>query len=208
MTSLVKGRSGEGIADRRFGIFFGGLPRTARSGAALRAFAAFAVFRGPSRFLDTPRGPNYGPPAQLEAAAPRSSGRVEAAIMSVDGSKQPDPRGEISPEEREALRRRSEAIGQQLDKVKQTRDAARRPQRPSTAGRAMRASAELIGGIVAGGLIGWYLDKWLGTEKPVMFVLFFLLGAAAGILNVIRVAMREKTPPAPSVPDDDEDENR
>jgi ATP synthase protein I len=128
--------------------------------------------------------------------------------MSVDGSKQPDPRGEITPEEREALRRRSEAIGQQLDKVKQTRDAARRPQGPSTAGRAMRASAELIGGIVAGGLIGWYLDKWLGTEKPVMFVLFFLLGAAAGILNVIRVAMREKTPPAPSVPDDDEDENR
>ena len=72
----------------------------------------------------------------------------------------------------------------------------------------MRASADLIGGIVAGGLIGWYLDKWLGTDKPVMFVLFFLLGAAAGILNVIRVAMREKTPPAPSVPDDDEDEIR
>mgnify|MGYP000465739943 CR=1 FL=1 len=75
-------------------------------------------------------------------------------MMSVDGSKQPDPRGEISPEEREALRRRSEAIGQQLDRVKQTRDAARRPQRPSTAGRAMRASAELIGGIVAGALGG------------------------------------------------------
>jgi ATP synthase protein I len=128
--------------------------------------------------------------------------------MSVDGSKQPDPKGEISPEDREALRRRSEAIGKRLDEAKHERDAERRPQGPSTAGRAMRASADLIGGIVAGGLIGWYLDKWLGTEKPVMFVLFFLLGAAAGILNVIRVAMREKTPPAPSVPDDDEDENR
>lgn len=128
--------------------------------------------------------------------------------MSVDGSKQPGSRGEISPEDREALRRRSEVIGQQLDEAKRVRDAGRRLQGPSTAGRGMRASAELIGGIVAGGLIGWYLDKWLGTEKPVMFVLFFLLGAAAGILNVIRVAMREKTPPAPSVPDDDEDENR
>lgn len=81
-----------------------------------------------------------------------------------------------------------------------------RPRGPSPASRGLRASAELIGGIVAGGLIGWYLDKWLGTEKPVMFVLFFLLGAAAGILNVIRSAMREKTPPAPSVRDvDDED---
>ena len=128
--------------------------------------------------------------------------------MSVDGSKEPDPRGEISPEDREALRRRSEAIGQRLDQVKHERDTARRPQGPSAVGRGMRASADLIGGIVAGGLIGWYLDKWLGTEKPVMFVLFFLLGAAAGILNVSRAAMREKTPPAPSVRDDDEDENR
>jgi ATP synthase protein I len=128
--------------------------------------------------------------------------------MSVDGSKQPDPRGEITPEDREALRRRSEAIGEHLDEVKHRREAVRRQRGPSAAGRGMRASAELIGGIVAGSLIGWYLDKWLGTEKPVMFVLFFLLGAAAGILNVIRVAMREKTPPAPSVPDDDEDENR
>ncbi len=128
--------------------------------------------------------------------------------MSVDDSKQPDPRGQIAPEDREALRRRSDAIGQRLDEVARAREAVQRPQGRATAGRAMRASAELIGGIVAGGLIGWYLDKWLGTEKPVMFVLFFLLGAAAGILNVIRVAMREKTPPAPSVPDDDEDENR
>ncbi len=128
--------------------------------------------------------------------------------MSVDDSKQPDPRGQIAPEDREALRRRSDAIGQRLDEVARAREAVQRPQGRATAGRAMRASAELIGGIVAGGLIGWYLDKWLGTEKPVMFVLFFLLGAAAGILNVIRVAMREKTPPAPSVLDDDEDENR
>ncbi len=128
--------------------------------------------------------------------------------MSVDDSKQPDPRGQIAPEDREALRRRSDAIGQRLDEVARAREAVQRPQGRATAGRAMRATAELIGGIVAGGLIGWYLDKWLGTEKPVMFVLFFLLGAAAGILNVIRVAMREKTPPAPSVLDDDEDENR
>lgn len=125
--------------------------------------------------------------------------------MSVDGSKQPDPRGEIAPEDREALRRRSQEIGQRLDTVNRQRDEGRRPRGPSPASRGLRASAELIGGIVAGGLIGWYLDKWIGTEKPIMFVLFFLLGAAAGILNVIRTAMREKTPPAPSVRDDDED---
>lgn len=130
--------------------------------------------------------------------------------MSVEGPKQPDPRGQIAPEDREALRRRSAEIGERLGEVKRQRERAagsRRPEGSTAAGRGLRASAELIGGIVAGSLIGWYLDKWLGTEKPVMFVLFFLLGAAAGILNVIRTAMREKTPPAPSVPDD-EDEDR
>jgi ATP synthase protein I len=127
--------------------------------------------------------------------------------MSIDGSRQPGPRGEISPEDREALRRRSEAIGELLDKAKREREARRPPDRPSTASRAVRASAELIGGVVAGSLIGWYLDKWIGNEKPVLFVLFFLLGAAAGILNVIRAGLREKTPPAPSVPDDDDDED-
>jgi len=126
--------------------------------------------------------------------------------MSGDDSKRPDPHGEISPADREALRRRSQDIGQRLDTVNRERDRSMRPQGPSPASRGLRASAELIGGIVAGGLIGWYLDKWLGTQKPVMFVLFFLLGAAAGILNVIRSAMREKTPPAPSVRDDDDED--
>ena len=68
-------------------------------------------------------------------------------------------------------------------------------------GRAMRISAELTGGIVVGSAIGWFLDGWLGNKKPWFFILFFLLGAAAGILNVIRMAMRERTPPPPSVPD-------
>jgi ATP synthase protein I len=126
--------------------------------------------------------------------------------MSGDDSKQPDPHGEISPEDRDALRRRSQDIGQRLDTVNRQRDQGMRPQGPSPASRGLRASAELIGGIVAGSLIGWYLDKWLGTQKPVMFVLFFLLGAAAGILNVVRSAMRDKTPPAPSVRDDDDED--
>ncbi|MEO8652210.1 MAG: AtpZ/AtpI family protein [Hyphomicrobiaceae bacterium] len=126
--------------------------------------------------------------------------------MSGDDSKQPDPHGEISSQDRDALIRRSQEIGRRLDTVTQQRDQGKRPQGPSPASRGLRASAELIGGIVAGGLIGWYLDKWLGTQKPVMFVLFFLLGAAAGIMNVIRSAMRDKTPPAPSVPDDDDED--
>ena len=58
---------------------------------------------------------------------------------------------------------------------------------------------------VAGGGIGWVLDKWLNTF-PALFIVFFLLGSAAGILNIVRQAQRETTPPAPSVKDDEDDD--
>jgi len=64
----------------------------------------------------------------------------------------------------------------------------------------------VVVGILVGSFIGWMLDRWLGNEKPWFFILFFLLGAAAGILNIVRMAMREKkTPPLPSVKDDEDD---
>ena len=44
---------------------------------------------------------------------------------------------------------------------------------------------ELVGAIVVGGLIGYALDLWLGT-KPWLFLVFFVLGFAAGILNILR----------------------
>lgn len=43
--------------------------------------------------------------------------------------------------------------------------------------------------IVIGVWFGRLLDAWLGTS-PWMFVLFFFLGLAAGILNVYRTTSR------------------
>jgi len=62
-------------------------------------------------------------------------------------------------------------------------------------GRAMRVGVELVVGLAVGGAIGWGLDRWWGTT-PVMLILFFFLGAAAGMLNVFRAA-REMTRPEP-----------
>jgi len=59
------------------------------------------------------------------------------------------------------------------------------PQTP--AGWVFRLSVELVAGLVVGGGIGWFLDRWLDT-KPAMLLIFFALGAAAGMLNVIRAA--------------------
>lgn len=43
--------------------------------------------------------------------------------------------------------------------------------------------------IVIGAWFGRVLDSWLGTS-PWLFVLFFFLGLAAGVLNVYRTTAR------------------
>ncbi len=41
--------------------------------------------------------------------------------------------------------------------------------------------------VVFGFLAGYFLDKWLGTS-PLFIILFFFIGVAAGIVNVVRTA--------------------
>ena len=53
-------------------------------------------------------------------------------------------------------------------------------------GFAMRIGVELVASLLVGGGIGLLLDRWLGTE-PWLMLVFFLLGAAAGFINVYRV---------------------
>ena len=60
--------------------------------------------------------------------------------------------------------------------------------RGNAMGTAFRISSELVVGLVVGGVIGWQIDRWLDT-LPVFLLLFFILGAAAGIWNVIRTAL-------------------
>jgi ATP synthase protein I len=56
----------------------------------------------------------------------------------------------------------------------------------SAMGLGLRAASEFAAAIVVGGLIGWQLDVWLGT-RPAFLIIFFMLGVAAGMWNVIRV---------------------
>ena len=41
--------------------------------------------------------------------------------------------------------------------------------------------------VAIGTIIGFILDSWFGT-KPWLIIIFFFLGAAAGMLNVISAA--------------------
>ena len=63
---------------------------------------------------------------------------------------------------------------------------------PSQAGIAGRFATELVAGLVVGGGLGWGVDGLFGHfgfhTRPVFLLLFFVLGAAAGIRNVMRAA--------------------
>lgn len=54
-------------------------------------------------------------------------------------------------------------------------------------GLGLRIGVEMVSALGVGVAMGWGLDRWLGT-RPWLMVVFFFLGAAAGILNVYRVA--------------------
>lgn len=134
--------------------------------------------------------------------------------MSGEGNGQDQGRGEISPEDREAIRQRSQDIGRKLDAVKARTNPARDEEdrrRGAAFGQAFRYAAELVVGVGVGGFIGWTLDKYLGSA-PWLMALFVILGFAAGLLNIIRAAQKaqaEMEPlqrAAPSVGDDDGDE--
>ena len=61
--------------------------------------------------------------------------------------------------------------------------------RGSFLGSAFKLGTELVAAVGVGTIIGFILDSWFGT-KPWLIIIFFFLGAAAGILNVIRAANR------------------
>ena len=54
-------------------------------------------------------------------------------------------------------------------------------------GLAFRVSVEIVSAVAIGVGAGWLLDGWLGTT-PWLMVVFIVLGFAAGILNVYRLA--------------------
>ena len=68
-------------------------------------------------------------------------------------------------------------------------DLSNNEKRGSFMGNAFKLGTELVAAVAVGTIIGFILDSWFGT-KPWLIIIFFFLGAAAGMLNVIRTANR------------------
>ena len=58
-------------------------------------------------------------------------------------------------------------------------------------GNALKISTELVAAVVVGSTLGFILDNWFDT-KPLLTISFFILGVAAGILNVFKSAKKCK----------------
>ncbi|MFH5923143.1 AtpZ/AtpI family protein [Roseomonas xinghualingensis] len=53
-------------------------------------------------------------------------------------------------------------------------------------GIGFRAGVEVVSALVVGVALGFGLDRWLGTF-PWLFLVFFVVGGAAGVLNIYRL---------------------
>jgi len=93
----------------------------------------------------------------------------------------------------EALRRRLDRLSSRLDErnTRPDRNGDEVDVSASSTSRAlslgMRVLSEFVGGVIAGGGVGWLLDKALSTG-PLFLIVFIGLGTATGFWNVYRMA--------------------
>lgn len=57
----------------------------------------------------------------------------------------------------------------------------------------LRAGSEFVSAVIVGLIIGWFLDRALGTN-PAFLIVFFMIGVAAGVVNVIRLTSPKGAP--------------
>ena len=97
-----------------------------------------------------------------------------------------------------------------LRAARRIRDEAERPkglgiEQGSRYGVAWRLAVDMVAGLVVGAGMGWLLDKLFGTS-PVLLVVFFFLGAGAGLRGAWRAA-KEINAPEPGEPSPPRDGN-
>lgn len=98
--------------------------------------------------------------------------------------------GKLSPQEIAQFERRVSELNKKLGKVRADKAAEAESHGGSAVGGrgmsyGLKIGSEFVGAILVGAAIGYGLDLLLGS-KPWLMLLFFVLGFAAGVLNVMR----------------------
>ncbi|MEW6639350.1 MAG: AtpZ/AtpI family protein [Pseudomonadota bacterium] len=111
-------------------------------------------------------------------------------------NQQGDGNNRRPPADEAALSARLTHLDERLSDLRKSRDSQSAQQRgeantgsakASAMARGFRLSSELVAGVVVGAVIGWGIDRLLSTS-PWGLIVFFLLGFAAGVLNLMRAA--------------------
>jgi ATP synthase protein I len=94
------------------------------------------------------------------------------------------------------LAARLDRLSRSIERERGERVEAARPPARSATGYALafRLASEFVAGVLVGAALGWGLDKVAGTS-PWGLIGLLLLGFAAGVMNVMRVAGRISAPP-------------
>tara|TARA_B110000495_G_C22522177_1_gene318355 strand:- start:251 stop:535 length:285 start_codon:yes stop_codon:yes gene_type:complete len=80
-------------------------------------------------------------------------------------------------------------LKKKIDQIENKKISESAPKKESGASFGFKISTELVAALVVGVGIGLIVDNYLGT-KPFGLIIFFILGAFAGFLNVYRVMRR------------------
>jgi ATP synthase protein I len=84
-------------------------------------------------------------------------------------------------------------LGERIDEAERRRSEGQASRPPTSLGIAFRFATEMVSALVVGGGLGWGIDwafeHWASVQtRPWGMVVLFVLGAAAGIRNVMRAA--------------------
>ena len=82
-----------------------------------------------------------------------------------------------------------EELKKKIDKIESSKEKTVIKKKESGTGFGFKISTEIIAALAVGVGIGLIVDNYLNT-KPFGLIIFFILGAFAGFLNVYRVMRR------------------
>ena len=93
-------------------------------------------------------------------------------------------------------------LKEKLQKAKETvsQKTSHKKPAPSSATKFFNVGAELVAGVFVGAGMGLFID-WVFNISPWGLICFFILGSAAGMLNVYRSLLPKKTEKDKKPPD-------